>query len=719
MTDDRPEKYRFDEFELDLAKRRLLRDGEVVALKPKVFDLLTVLVENNGRLVTKDDIFQQVWGDQFVEETNLTVSISAIRRALGETASEPRYITNISGRGYYFNAEIGTNGDVMVESRSFSRIVVEEDEPRLPELPPGTAKRWWPALVGVVGVLLVGLAVYALFFRDRTNGAAAFQAFSVTRLTTSGRVTIAAVSPDGQAFAYAKQELDGANSIWVSRLDGTEPIQLRAPGKNSIAALNFAPKGDRVYFVEADNSGPRNGTLYRVPVLGGFTEKLRDGVPALISLSPDGTSFAYVTRDAASRTSRLVVSEIDGKSERELTSVLTDAGTFGYAVAWSLNGEFVAVANYLNQPSPELCEIFVVSVKDGSMRQITNKGWKTVRSMAWTKDSDGILAAAGDGTELDRQIWYVPFPTGEPQKLLADSNAYTSISLSTDNATALAIQTQSISNIWVAPANDLSAARQITFDMLGKQSGWNSVDWTNDGRVVFTGRTSQSDIVSEAAADGTGIRQVLPEGKRIESVSLPDDGSFLVFTSNRSGSLEIWRAARNGTDLVQLSNGGYDENAHVSPDGRYIVYRAGRGPDGRLMRMTSTGAEPTALTDRLADWARVSPDSSLIACGYDIGGAMKLAVLSIDGGPPQKVFDVPETANFRLGVRWTPDGSAVTYRDWQNGIWKQDLNGGEPVRLAGLPQEKLFAYAWSRDGKWFAYGRGSAISDVVLLSNLK
>ena len=112
MIDRKRANYRFDEFELDLAKRRLMRGGEVVALKPKVFDLLAVLVENNGELLTKDDIFRRVWGDQFVEETNLTVSISAIRRALGETANEPRYITNVSGRGYYFNADIGTNGEL-------------------------------------------------------------------------------------------------------------------------------------------------------------------------------------------------------------------------------------------------------------------------------------------------------------------------------------------------------------------------------------------------------------------------------------------------------------------------------------------------------------------------------------------------------------------------------------------------------------------------------
>ena len=66
-----------------------------------------------------------------------------------------------------------------------------------------------------------------------------------------------------------------------------------------------------------------------------------------------------------------------------------------------------------------------------------------------------------------------------------------------------------------------------------------------------------------------------------------------------------------------------------------------------------------------------------------------------------------------------PDGKAVTCRDWANGIWRQKLNGGEPKRLEGLPEEKLYAYGWSRDGKQFAFTRGTEIHDVVLITGSK
>ena len=84
-----------------------------------------------------------------------------------------------------------------------------------------------------------------------------------------------------------------------------------------------------------------------------------------------------------------------------------------------------------------------------------------------------------------------------------------------------------------------------------------------------------------------------------------------------------------------------------------------------------------------------------------------------------KTFEAPRLANFRLGIHWTPDGKFVTYRDWANGIWKQDISGGTPVRLDGLPAEKLYGYGWSQDGKQFAFVRGVEVSDAVLISNSK
>ena len=124
--------YEFDGFQLYADERLLLRRGERVALHGKAFEMLLVLVRNRGRLLTKDELFRMVWPDQIVEESNLTVNMSAIRRALGERASSPRYITTVSGRGYRFTDDVretvGAYEEVTVERETFTRVVVEEEE---------------------------------------------------------------------------------------------------------------------------------------------------------------------------------------------------------------------------------------------------------------------------------------------------------------------------------------------------------------------------------------------------------------------------------------------------------------------------------------------------------------------------------------------------------------------------------------------------------------
>ena len=94
--------YEFGVFRLDVAERLLLRDGEAIPVTPKAFDTLTVLVQNSGHIVSKDELMSQVWPDSFVEETNLAQNISTVRKALGERPDGTQYIETVPKRGYRF-----------------------------------------------------------------------------------------------------------------------------------------------------------------------------------------------------------------------------------------------------------------------------------------------------------------------------------------------------------------------------------------------------------------------------------------------------------------------------------------------------------------------------------------------------------------------------------------------------------------------------------------
>src|SRR6266446_702497 len=98
--------YEFGPFLLNAAEHLLTRNGTPVSLPPRAFDLLVVLVENNGSLVTKNDLLEIVWQEVSVEEGNITYNVSLVRKALGDNAAAPRYVATVSKLGYRFIAPV-------------------------------------------------------------------------------------------------------------------------------------------------------------------------------------------------------------------------------------------------------------------------------------------------------------------------------------------------------------------------------------------------------------------------------------------------------------------------------------------------------------------------------------------------------------------------------------------------------------------------------------
>ena len=101
-----PASSQFGPFLIDVGERMLRRDGEPVPLTPKAFDVLVALLEKPGQLISKEELLQKVWPDTFVEESNLAYNIFALRKALGDTAENSRYIETVPKKGYRFRASV-------------------------------------------------------------------------------------------------------------------------------------------------------------------------------------------------------------------------------------------------------------------------------------------------------------------------------------------------------------------------------------------------------------------------------------------------------------------------------------------------------------------------------------------------------------------------------------------------------------------------------------
>jgi DNA-binding winged helix-turn-helix (wHTH) protein/tetratricopeptide (TPR) repeat protein len=120
------ELYEFGPFKVDPADRTALRDGTPLAMTPKVFDTLVYLVRNRGRLLSKDELLKGIWPDAFVEEVNLAVNISTLRKLFGEGPQDGHYIVTVPGSGYRFVAEVtvlaGEEGPIRFEEETLANV---------------------------------------------------------------------------------------------------------------------------------------------------------------------------------------------------------------------------------------------------------------------------------------------------------------------------------------------------------------------------------------------------------------------------------------------------------------------------------------------------------------------------------------------------------------------------------------------------------------------
>lgn len=165
--------YEFGTFRIDPAARLLLHEKTPVSLAPKVFDTLLVLVRNSGELIEKEKLMKELWADTFVEESNLTYSISVLRKALGEKAPKNQYIVTVNGHGYRFVADVRR----VEEKTDDVKIIKEKSDETVTEqkTTPSVAQRILKNKVAVFVLILIvfgGILVYWIINQQQAAAAA-------------------------------------------------------------------------------------------------------------------------------------------------------------------------------------------------------------------------------------------------------------------------------------------------------------------------------------------------------------------------------------------------------------------------------------------------------------------------------------------------------------------------------------------------------------------
>src|SRR5947209_1842564 len=235
--------YEFGPFSLDATDRLLLRDGKVGSLTPKAFEMLRVLVQSGGRVLSKEELMRTLWPDSFVEEANLSHNIYKLREALDEKHNGHKYIETLQRRGYRFVAPVTETLDEGVDllflEQTRASIVIEEDETERPAInghnlplpeesaiakPLDNTKeiRKWPRSIVLIGgfIVLFGLALAAYFLWTRHSAQPA---------ATTGSIHSLAVLPFRPLSAESRDEsleLGMADAL-ITKLSNVRQIIVR------------------------------------------------------------------------------------------------------------------------------------------------------------------------------------------------------------------------------------------------------------------------------------------------------------------------------------------------------------------------------------------------------------------------------------------------------------------------------------------------------------
>jgi Tol biopolymer transport system component/DNA-binding winged helix-turn-helix (wHTH) protein len=742
--------YGFGPFLLEPHARRLSRHGESVPLAAPEFELLLLLVRNRGRVVEKREIMATVWPDAEVEENNLTVRMSSLRRALGERKGYHPYIQTVAGRGYCLvtqakelHAQPGTGTPETVANTqgvpgAAVRLGGEPEAGDEQPVPSGSAvarrsgggvllaaarRKWEIRGLRLYALLLVGLLATSLFYgvlgRQRGGESQApAQSMRMSRATQTGRVAWAAVSPDGQNIAYV--ERDGElHSLWLQRAGTNNPLQLLPPAKLTYKDPSFSRDGNTLYYSKCQPGCQLN----RMPILGGVETALPVRADSPVTFSPDGRRMAYVWVAVAGTSTEvsLMVSNADGTGEEALNSRRGGIAYQGGAPAWSPDGKVIALPILVGEGEQTHMKVIGVGVADRAESTLTSQRWRFIKDVAWLPDGGGLVINGRDeasAPELAMQIWRVPLTGGEARRISNDLNNYWRIGISADGSTLMALQLQSTSGLWIAPAEDPSAAAQVTRGTLDRHDGNLGLSVTPDGRLIYVSDLSGKRDLWSINADGSGLRQLTDGSHKDFFPAMTPDGRYVVFESTRDGAHGIWRADADGRNPARLTRGPYDSEPACSPDGKWVVYVSDDGGLPKLRKVPVEGGEPVPLTDEFAQHPAFSPDGKVIAY-YRMDKQRRerrdIVFIPAQGGAPIKTLPAPK--NFGSVMRWSPAGDSLSYRDnTLTGLWRLPLDGTPPGPLMNLRGQRLLTFCYSQDGRRLAYAGGPNLSDVILIT---
>jgi hypothetical protein len=388
-----------------------------------------------------------------------------------------------------------------------------------------------------------------------------------------------------------------------------------------------------------------------------------------------------------------------------LVQVIKAAG-----ITWSPDNRAIAVPLHLIGGHSRFV-LYAISLSDSKPVEIYSSLGAIGRPL-WVRNGKQFLVTLEDMRSHRGQLWTISYPQGEARRFTNDLSDYSSGIGLTRNARALAtIVTSTMSNLWAAPAGDLSHPYQITS---GEPSLF-QVNELQNGKLLALGGG-----VWTMNGDATQRRRLadIHDPQWIESC-----GNHVFVLAAEDGRAVLMRMNLEGSSATAVASRDEILSPACSPHDRYVYYLDLAHPD-KVGRISVEGGSPVDVAYLLGDTPlgnlTVSPDGKFLAYPYQQYSPplVALAIIPATGGAPVRTFTLP---GFIGRLRYSPDGKALQYLITRNGatnLWEQPLDGSKATQLTSFNSGQIFDFSWSLDHRRLLLTRGQSTRDVVLIANL-
>ena len=724
---------RFELFEVQRSTGRLFKSGIRLKLPPQPFRLLLLLIDNRGRVVSREEIQRHLWREAtWVDfEHGINYSVNQIRTVLGDDPDHPRFVETLPRIGYRFIADLqGYPGQMptpsdrvfaMPTDHSHATLRDIETESVLPSTAaPTVARSTTKRLVITVAVIgLLSIAGFVtLHFRSRSthSGEISFENLQLVKLPDTGMVKNIAISGDGRYVAYVRV-IGEEQALHLRQTTGGGDVQVLPPALGNFVAVTFSPDGNSVYFVRADPKHMGFRYLFQVPTLGGVPQKLVSDVDSGVAFSPDGRRISYQRWFAHQNEGELKIANADGSAERSLFRIrnLNPQSPGDPAPDWSPDGRTIVLSKLLLQKQRRWV-IYAVSVENGSPQELYSTDNPIGRPI-WLRSGKGLLVSQYDPVSHRSQLWTISYPQGVARRFTHDISDYSmDLDYTRDGRTVVSIASAVYSHIWKASSAEPYNAQQITS---GDHPFFLS-KLTADGKILSTDAYGTLWTMNP---DGTQA-MVLGNMRDVDWFSVC--GNYAVAAAHENNLTTVVRLDLNSSHTMTLT-GGNLWSPSCSRQGR-TVYYANLDMPQKIWRVPLEGGDPAEVApiqgDTIMGNLSVSPDGRFLAYQSNFWSASppsrQVTVIPANGGPLVATFDT-KAENWMVGPYWTPDSKAIQYLRVENqisNIWEQPLAGGSPKKLTHFTSGHIADFAWSEDRSRLFFTRDIETADVVLLTNL-